>query len=166
MNRKTSRAIIITAAAIVVVAAVLIVFVAFQNDKLVLKDAKSGEKFASFPIEDGERFSVEFVHSVNKSPVRDVYEIRDGGEIYVVETKYYAFGAGVQTELNDGEKILYGDDGSMTITNINTHIPQLTYVVGTISDHVFRISGEEISLRELCGKNTFVSFTIDRNWLP
>jgi hypothetical protein len=113
-------------------------------------------------MEPGDVFSVEFIHSVNRSPVRDFYEIRPDGDIYVIQTNYYGFGAGVQTELNPGERLEYGDDGSMQVKNINIRIPALIYIVGTVSDHTLFISGTQVSLRELCGKNSKVAFVVSR----
>ena len=99
------------------------------------------------------------MHSVNKTPVRDFYEVR-GGDIYVVETHYFSFGAGVQSELNDGETLEYGDDSSMRIKNINRRIPDLIYAVRADADHILEINGVEISLSGLCGGSGSVRFTV------
>lgn len=64
--------------------------------KLILYDRDTGRKYAEYAMEEGGSFSVAFVHSVNKSPVSDVYEIRDG-KIFLTGTVYYGFGAGVPT---------------------------------------------------------------------
>ncbi len=161
MKRRT-RKIAFTAAAVIVAAAVLIIAVEGGSRRLVLTDVNTGEVYADFPVSDGTRFSVEFVHSINKTPVKDIYEVRNGSEIYVVETDYYSFGTGVQTQLNPGETLEYGDDGSMQIKNIDKLIPDLIYIVGTVSDHVMCIDESEISLRELCGKNSMVRFSIEK----
>lgn len=160
-----ARKLIISAAALIVAAAVISIFIVKPSCRLVLSNAATGERYASFPVEQGDVFSVEFIHSVNKSPVRDYYEIRDGGRIYVIQTDYYGFGAGVQTELNPGETLEYRPDGAMQIKNIDKYLPNLTYVVGTVSDHVLYINGEEISLRELCGQSSKVKFTVEKRLL-
>lgn len=164
MKPKTIKIASITAAALIVAAAVLIIIIYLTGPRyyLILKDTDTGSEYASYPVEIGSRFSVEFIHSVNKSPVRDIYEVRGDGDIYVIETDYYAFGAGVQTELNPGEVLEYGDDGSMRVENINIRIPELIYVVGTVSDHVLSIDDSDISLRDLCGRNSSVSFSVMR----
>ena len=104
-------------------------------------------------------FSVEFVHSVNKSPVRDIFVLRDG-EIYADATIYSAFGAGVQTEIEDGQTLTFNEDGTMTVSGFNLHFPRVSYIVGTVSDHVLRINDEIISLRDLCGRNAAVIFQV------
>ena len=125
---------------------------------LVLEDVRSGEIYAAYPMKTGDEFSVGFIHSVNKSPVTDYYELRSDG-IYVVKTVYYGFGAGVQTELEEGQKLEYGDDGSMIITGFDRKMDDLIYFVGTVSDHTLTLPGNvTISLRDLCGRNAMVRF--------
>lgn len=152
----------ITGAAVVVtiVASVFILY-ALTVPALVLKDADSGEIYAAYPVHDGAEFSITFIHSVNKSPVTDVYQIRDM-EIYVIRTKYYSFGAGVQTEVEEGQMLEYGPDGSMIVSGFNRRIDTLSYIVGTVSDHTLEVGGKTVSLRELCGRNTAVRFFCER----
>lgn len=157
---KTAKKIIIfsaVAAVIVIITAAMLLETNFGKNYLVLYDADTGKIYAEYPAKEGDRFSVEFIHSVNKSPVRDIYEIRENGDIYVISTEYYGFGAGVQTELEEGETLVYRD-GAMIVENINKKIPYLAYFVGTVSDHILRIEEKEIGLRELCGKNANVVF--------
>jgi len=124
---------------------------------LTVRDRDTGRLYARYPMGEGDRFSVQFKHSVNLSPVIDVYEI-EGGEIYVEETVYYHFGAGVQTELNEGEILSYGEDGSMIISNIHQNRTGVNYIVGTVYDHILTVDGQQISLRDMCGKNTAIRF--------
>ena len=107
-------------------------------------------------------FSIGFIHSVNKSPLTDFYELRDG-RIFVEKTIYYGFGAGVQTEIEEGQTLEYGEDGSMIVSGFDREIPDLIYIVGTVSDHILKVNeGPDISLRDLCGRNAMVRFTYSR----
>ncbi len=164
MKPGSKKRLLFSAAALVVAAAALIVFIEISSSAyhLLLQNTETKEVYTSYPMKTGDIFAVEFIHSVNRSPVRDFYEIRSDGGIYVIQTNYYGFGAGVQTELNPGEILEYGDDGSMQVKNINIRIPELIYVVGTVSDHILYIHGAEVSLLNLCGKNSKVSFTVFR----
>ena len=126
--------------------------------ELVLSDPGSGQIYACYPVENGDTYAVEFVHSVNKSPVRDVFEIREG-EIWNTQCIYYGFGAGVEEELAEGEILTFGENGEMIISNIEKKMDNLVIVVGTISDHTLYIGEETISLRDLCGRSSKVLFT-------
>lgn len=160
MNGRLLKRQLLAAAALLIAAAAALALLGQPGTSLVLTDAKSGTVYGKFPLPE-ERFSVTFIHSVNKSPVTDIYEVRHG-EIYVVETDYYGFGAGVQTELNPGETLTYGADGAMQIKHIDKLLPNLIYVVGTVSDHTLEIGGRQTSLRNLCGRNSSVRFTAER----
>lgn len=133
-----------------------------QKCFLYIKNVETNTTIEKFLIEEIPlEFSVEFIHSVNNSPVRDYYEVNEKGEIYVTKTTYYGFGAGVQTELNEGENFSYGENGEMIISNINKKINSLTYYVGTVSDHILRIKNQVISLKDLCGKNAHIKFVVE-----
>lgn len=163
-DHKRSKVYIILAAIIVVIAVLAAVFIFTRKKEagyLVLSSVKTGEEFGRYPLSVGEGFSIGFIHSVNNSPVTNYYEIRKDG-IYVVKTVYYGFGAGVKTELEENEVLEYGEDGSMIVTGIDQKIDDLIYFVGTVSDHTLVLNEkEEISLRELCGRNGMVRFSYE-----
>lgn len=132
--------------------------------RLTVRNAEDGSLYSSYPLDEGEWFSITFIHSVNKSPVTDCYQIKNHS-MYVEKTVYYGFGAGVQTEIEPGQKLEYGDDGSMIVSGFDLKMSDLTYFVGTVSDHTLVVNdGKEISLRELCGKNSRVRFQYERVW--
>ena len=130
--------------------------------RLLLEDPRGEELYAAYDVAVGDSFSITFIHSVNQSPVIDVFEIREDG-IYGVKTIYYGFGAGVPTELEEGQILEYGEDGSMIISGIDVKLDNLIYRVGTVSDHTLSVNGgEEISLRDLCGRNARVAFRFEQ----
>ena len=148
------------AAAILVVAAaaVLAVFL-LREPKLVLSNDETGKVYSRLPLKDGDSFSVTFRHSVNKSDVTEIYQ-RRGREIWLTGCVYYGFGAGVAEVLEPDWTLENGDNGEMIIGNIEMKMHDLTYIVGTVYDHILEINGERIVLNELCGKNAKVHFSI------
>lgn len=152
----------ITAALVAVTAiAAALTFLYGGSLFLTVRDRDTGKLMASYPAKDGECFSVSFVHSVNRTPVTDIYEIEDG-HIFVEECLYYGFGAGVQSELNPGERLSFSDDGGMLISGIHENRDNVGYIVGTVYDHVLNVGGEDVSLRELCGRNAAVRFNCEK----
>lgn len=154
------RIITVAAIAVAIVASVF-VYCIFTKPCLVIRNTDTGKIVSQYPVSPGDRFSVTFVHSVNKTPVTDVYEIRKDG-IYVIQTIYYSFGAGVQTEIEEGQTLEYGDDGSMIVSGFDKKMENLSYIVGTVSDHILEIDGQTISLRDLCGRNATIKFSYTR----
>lgn len=131
--------------------------------RLILEDPSEETEYAAYEVSVGDIFSIEFVHSVNKSPVIDYFEIREDG-IYGIRTVYYGFGAGVPTDLEEGQELSFGEDGSMIISGFERKMSSLIYRVGTVSDHILTLEdGTKISLRKLCGRNARVAFRFEED---
>ena len=134
-----------------------------EAGRLVLEDPCENTRYAEYEMAIGDEFSVTFIHSVNKSPVTDYFEIREDG-IYGVKTAYYGFGAGVPTGLEEGQTLTYGEDGSIIISGFDMKMDSLVYRVGTVSDHILTLRDENgISLRDLCGRSARVGFYFETN---
>ena len=131
-------------------------FLLRHDGRLVLRDDDTGSVYAVYSLEPGEEFSITFIHSVNKTPVTDCYDADKDGNICLRKTIYYDFGAGVPFDLNEGEELTYDEDGAMVISGIDRLIPNFVIFVGTVSDHTLQIGEEQISLRDLCGRNAKV----------
>lgn len=150
-----------------IAAAVLMIFItaaavsvkALSAEYLVLYDSDTGKVHITEKAEEGLMFSVEFIHSVNQTPLRDTYII-ENGEICAHSTLYRSFGAGVQTSLEGDQKMTFDEEGNMIITGFDITYDPLRYIVGTVSDHILTLGGEEISLRDMCGRNARVVFEI------
>ncbi|MBQ6000843.1 MAG: DUF1850 domain-containing protein [Clostridia bacterium] len=165
MNRKSAGKNAMEMAAVVLCAIAAILFLMrsglFGGAKLRLIDADTGEQYAAYSVEEGDLFSVSFLHSVNKSLVKETYRISlDENMIFVESCEYSAFGAGVATQVEEGQTLSYTPEGHMLLSGIHQKIPHLSYIVGTVYDHILEIHGQQINLRELCGKNSTVSFVL------
>lgn len=142
------------------VALLLWSFCSGKNKKRYLVfEAEEGEICLELEIAENEEFSIEFIHSVNQSPVIDFYEARSDG-IYVTKTIYYAFGAGVQSALEEGQELSYTEDGAMMVSGFNRKIDKLSYLVGKVSDHLLHIGGKEHSLGDACGRGRLINIYI------
>ena len=125
---------------------------------LEIRDTASGRVYGKWPLEEAGEFSIEFIHSVNQSPVRETFAIQ-GDMLRLSSLRFYSFGAGIPSDLEEGQQ-LSRDGDAMLITGFNTSYRELNYIVGTVSDHLLFINGETISLSWLCGRNTHISISI------
>jgi len=157
-SRLKALIIIATAAAIIVAAVAVL---CYNPDALTLhlSDPETGREYASFDISEDPIFSVSFIHSVNKSEVKEIYTYSNLG-IILTDCIYYGFGAGVLTEVEPQWELSYGNDGEMIVGAMDIPMYDLVYIVGTVSDHILTVNGEEFSLSELCGRNAQVRFSV------
>jgi hypothetical protein len=120
---------------------------------LVAADEATGRVYGRWPLPpapDG-GFAIEFIHSVNNTPVTETFQAR-GGRIYPVALRFYGFGAGMPSDLEPGQH-LERDGDALVLTGFTRSFGELNYIVGTVSDHLLYINDEAISLRDLCGRN-------------
>lgn len=156
--------VLVAAAAIVCLVIAAAVFMLRPEGHLVIRDAETGETYISYPLERGEEFSITFIHSVNKTPVTDVYDVDERGIIMLRKTIYYGFGAGVPSDLDPKMELTYEEGtGAMVVSKIDMELPSFYLFVGTVSDHTLSIGGEEISLRDVCGRNTKVHISYENS---
>jgi hypothetical protein len=128
-----------------------------SNRVLEIRDINSGQLYGSWPLERDE-FAIEFVHSVNQSPVREFFTV-EGRTIRPEKVRFSSFGAGMQSDLQEGQT-LTRDGDALIINGFNTSFKELNYIVGTVSDHLLFINDETLSLRDLCGRNAHVRMRI------
>ncbi|MDR3139837.1 MAG: DUF1850 domain-containing protein [Treponema sp.] len=126
---------------------------------LVARDSRSGKKYGSWTLPEGGEFSIEFIHSVNQTPVRDTFKI-EKKRIWPVAARFSSFGAGMQTALEE-EQAFSREGDFLVITGFTQSYRELNYIVGTVSDHILWIRDEPVSLRDLCGKNAHVRFRVE-----
>ncbi len=82
------------AVAIALVFMISLVFGAFSTSQvLIIEHAEHGEEIESYSVTDGDQFEIQYVHSFEKTPIHQQYEVN---ETYIVQVeeryKYYASG--------------------------------------------------------------------------
>lgn len=131
----------------------------FDNNRtLMISDSVSGQVYGKWHLKENDEFAIEFIHSVNNSPVREIFVI-EGRKIRIDSVRFYSFGAGILTDL--GENLHYFRNGdAMVISGYDTLLKELNCIVGTVSDHLLFIGDDAISLRELCGRNAHIVISV------
>jgi len=147
-------------AALVITGAVFYVgcFKAEKGRALEIRDAGSGKIYGKWPLDRSGEFAIEFIHSVHQSPVRETFRF-ESGMIHPVSVRFDSFGAGMQSDLEEGQTLTLDGD-AMVLAGFKTSFRALNYIVGTVSDHLLFINGETISLRELCGRNAHITIRV------
>ena len=149
----------------VFIAAVIVILLAlplyFSSQNLVLTNRSTGEILFAQPVQDGIKFSIKFIHSVNQSPVAEIFEIRQN-QITLVSLEFEDFGAGMPTELEQGQSLTHLPDGRLQIDGFDRTMSELRYMVGHAADLVLYIEQKRIPLNQLAEPGTLIEFEIRR----
>lgn len=109
---------------------------------------------ARMPVEG--RFEVRFIHSVERTPVREVFAVGPDLVIYLVETVYESFGAGLPTTAEDGARFVL-EEGKIRVTGLHRRIGELVLSVSPVPGHALVVSGETVTLADLARPGTALS---------
>lgn len=129
--------------------------------QFLIIDYKTDEILYSTSVKPGDRFSITYIHSVNKSPVEDQFELADDFKLFLRKSIFKSFGAGVPSNLNDGDKFEYFDD-RIEVSYNNSRINKFILFVGVVADHHFLMNGKDIKLNELSPPQRSVHFTVKK----
>jgi len=91
----------------------------------------------------GDHFTIEYRHSSDHTPVRDLFRIGEDGEIVLIEESYRWFGAGLESHPDAGEIDFSGD---WTRVRLNRPFPRFLLRVGKIANQTLTFQGRDVPL--------------------
>ena len=95
------------------------------------------------PVKPGDRFTIEYHHSSDHTPVRDLFTIGDEGEIILIEESYLWYGAGLESHPDVGKTDFSGD---WTRVRLHRPFPRFLLRVGEVANHVLTLHGRDVPL--------------------
>lgn len=109
---------------------------------LVVEDVDTGERYVAEPVETGSTVELRYVHSVEKTPVTDVYRV-DGETLVNTRMEFESYGWGLPAQVN--------------VTNVNgtfvydppepiTTLESLSVSPGRIANHTLVVDDRQIDL--------------------
>lgn len=124
-----------------------IIFFPFQS-KFTISNGNTDEIVYIGNLEDYTTFHISFIHSVNRTAVREYYKIEED-KFILYKAEFYSYGAG----MSDGSdlpnsKLSHGEDG-LVILDFNNKFKKITYYVGTIADHTLYFGDKELMLKDI-----------------
>lgn len=156
--RPSRRLLVAVLAVLVVAVALATVAQAAASPVLVVSDQETGEELLVTPVDDGTAVTLEYMHSVEKTTVRDVYVV-DDGDLRMTRMEFSSFGWGLPARADiDGRTA----DGEFYITFDDRTYEQVNVVPGTVAGHTLVVDDEEYDLVERSDA-TAVQITVERD---
>lgn len=125
---------------------------------LEIRDTFSGNLYGRWPLKNNDEFAIEFIHSVNQSPVRETFQI-DDGKFRLQSVRLYSFSAGMQSDMDENQTMVWDGD-AMVISGFNASFKELNLIAGAVSNHVLFINNKTVNLQKLLGQ---CAETVERN---
>ena len=129
--------------------------------KFIILDYNTNQILYLSDVNSGDRFSIAYTHSVNKSPVEDQFIIDNEYNIMLFKSISKSFGAGIPSTFANDEKVEFFED-RIEVSFNNRMIDKLIVNIGTISDHRFMMNGKSIRLNELSNPKANLYFSAGR----
>lgn len=116
-------------------------------------------------VDSGTRVTLSYIHSVERTPIRDTLEVRDAGDgtpvLLLLQTEQQSFGAGLPTVSEGGG--VRRQDGFYVLETKPTVLPSIPLRTGAVADHRIQLdSGAELILRDRVPPGTLVELLLGR----
>src|SRR5690625_1592825 len=100
-----------------VVVTLLLFFLSWPEEQMVLiiSDQETGKEYKRTAIHADDKFTVQWVHSIEKTHWQETLTVNEDGEIVLTETRFRSFGAGVPNEKNGS---VYFEGGFLVMTDL------------------------------------------------
>ncbi|OFN79734.1 hypothetical protein HMPREF2526_01115 [Corynebacterium sp. HMSC070E08] len=106
-----------------------------QEPRLIVADSRGSDIYFETPASRIEHIELEWIHSVEKEPWREVYRI-EGHHLLLTDVYLKGFGAGVPSDL---EGVTVNEGGSVHTSKIDREIDELNWVHSHATAHVLRV---------------------------
>jgi len=120
-----------------------------------------GDLLFAWTIDKGERFEIEFIHSLNLSPVVDIFDWTDEGLI-LRESMFWAIGAGTPTPDDfPGSEFLH-ENGGFRLVGIDVPMGAFSILTQDVPNHRVSFGEREAFLLDLVGSGQSVTIEVRR----
>mgnify|MGYP003938600125 FL=1 len=123
----------------------------------LLVESEQGVLVARF-VKYGERFSLHYTHSVQRTPVTEIFVIDDSGSLRLISTIYRSFGVGLPFLADEGSFRIVDDQ--FILEDINRIFPTVQLRAGPEARLVLEYAGETIPLYQMLTPGSFVQIRV------
>ena len=116
--------------------------------ELTVSPVKGGGPLLVLPLRPGERFTLHYVHSVDRAPIWEEHSVDEQGRLYIEEERFVMVGAGMGDLPGRGQ--WSGRDGLQMIKNMHDPVGDFVLRVGSPGvDHTVLWRGTATNLTRM-----------------
>lgn len=116
---------------------------------LTITDGRTAKLVYASPLKIGDRFAIQFIHSIHRTPVYEEYYIDNQLNMVLDQVIYESYGVGNPSSLEAGQTFKQ-ENGKYIIGHINRKFPSFDLSIGqVIANHQLKIKNQWIPLASL-----------------
>ncbi len=139
----------------------LLIVVNIPITSLDASNYKTGKHLKAWGVKKGDIFEIEYIHSVELTPVSEIYFIDEDYNIVLDETYFYSYGAGLPATTPYQFEIT--ENNEFRIYNIKEIMNDVIYRTGAVrADHHIKIKNKSYSFLTFSRAAEGVKFTVKR----
>lgn len=119
-----------------------------------------GANILTLPIDAGDRFYIHYIHSSDKTPVRDTFQVDDAGQLVLIEEAFLWYGAGLEFQNHHGIQLAY--DGKWSTVRLDRVFPELVIRVGRIAEQRLILKHQSINFDRLARPGERLILSVNR----
>jgi len=146
----------------VLVVVILINFVTVassQEYSLKLIKLPNNEVILTLPVNGGDRFFIDYIHSKDKTPVHDIFLISKEGKLILLEEQYEWYGAGLAFHPDGIGQIIFENDRTRVL--LNRELDQFSLRVGRIANHTLSYKSKKFPLISIADGGDLIEFVVE-----
>ena len=122
---------VITFSFLMILILFILTYLFFPNNAIGIYD-ENKNTVKEILVQNESKICIEYDHSVMKTPVRDIFHIKDNKELLLKKTEYKSFGAGLPSDVDEDIK---KENGIFVKDNINQRFEKISLRVGKVANH-------------------------------
>lgn len=126
---------------------------------LEIREGKGGRLLDAIPVATGERITYSYRHSVQKTRVDEVLEVAPG-HLVVRETVYDVTGAGLPSDVLDGDLSIDPESGRYRISNMSREMPWWPVRVAFTAEQTLEAGGKMLRLDSLAPPTSLLAIDV------
>jgi len=150
--------------AIFVTAALLSFFINFKfvNTKVLIIESEE-KKVKQTIVVPQKKFTLSYIHSVQKTPVYEVFEIAEDNKLILIETTFSSLGVGLPYTQENGD--FRNEQGKFKLTGLNREFTSIPIRVSPIPKHTITVGEKTYALLSFVAPDDLVKITAADRWM-
>jgi len=150
---------------LILIAVTLLLFFAIiklERTKVLIIESQTEDVKHTILVPE-KKFTLSFIHSVEKTPVYEVFEITKDNKLILVETTFSSLGVGLPYTEDNGE--FKNEHGQFKLTGLNREFTSIEMRVSPIPKHSITVGEKTYSLLSFVASDDLVKITAADRWM-